>query len=221
MIEIKINKTPYMLPTGFHELSYAKYLRMLEAKNPIQTFAAMLGCPADVLDGAELTMEQEKLIYASLTWLNTAPVLDTITPPPTVTLGGVEYKTPQNLELKSFGQRLAAQTIIQNAQTDGVKDVEILPTLVAIYLQPLVHGGRFDNTRIEEVTPLVLDASFDQVYNLGAFFLRKYYGLPSGGLNYLKQYLAMKQKKRSGKWRAVWNWIRNLVRGGGRSRGVV
>ena len=66
-----------------------------------------------------------------------------------------------------------------NAQSD-LEVVQLYPQICAIYLQPIFYGPAYDFDKAKLMSEVIQYDSFLPVYNMGAFFLKKLSGLPTG-----------------------------------------
>lgn len=123
-----------------------------------------------------------------------APVPDTLelrtiwesdnpAPPVTVTL-------PKTLGQFSIGQAIQARRSIE-----GLTDIrEGLSIVTAIYLQPLIDGGKFDMLKVVPLEYTIKRMPITKIYPLGFFLLRKlndYGPRPTGIWHQIKRFLRM------------------------------
>lgn len=122
--------------------------------------------PAEAIDNEEvydlIGFTREKIDFSALKMKDT------------VTIAGVEHKVPRDLTLQTYGQVTVFESkVIPIAQSTG-DFVDAIPTALAIFLQPLITGKKFDADKLSETENMIGEMLLFDAFPVAAFFLRKY-----------------------------------------------
>ncbi|RCH53936.1 hypothetical protein DJ568_15465 [Mucilaginibacter hurinus] len=100
--------------------------------------------------------------------------------PDKVTIDGRAYKVPVNLKIETYGQKIALEELLRNAEPGPDGDVNIVPMMaeaLAIYFYPIITGEPFRDERVEDFVQLMHQLPVKYAYPVAGFFLMKYAGL--------------------------------------------
>lgn len=197
MLPLKIGEIKANIPTTWDEVTLKQYmdlqtyredlniLRLLSILTSVE-YRTLLNINSDSFDDR---------IMDSIEFIKTPIDIYTLEEKETITINGKVIKVPDP-STHTIGQKLLLQSKIRQLQETGEGSHAILVSYaVAIYLQPLIDGTDFDDTRVEEMRELVTSLPLVDVYPIGCFFL-------DGWIMFLRSSgntsLATQQTKRSG-----------------------
>jgi hypothetical protein len=163
----------------------------------IPMFSILSGIEADTIAESK-DGKMETALYESIQFVLSKYDWDKIPIPAELTLRPIwskdaplnipRVKIPREIGRLSIGQTIQARTSL----ADMVDLREGLSIVTAIYLQPLIDGGKFDMLRAIEIEQIILKCRITEIYPVGFFLLKK-----------LKQ---------PGSWlKNVWNLLKLLI----------
>ncbi len=100
--------------------------------------------------------------------------------PKTFRLRGVECLVPKDIELERVGQKI----MLQDAMVKHKFIYSAIPEAIAIYLQPSLNEGVFDDAQLEDLIEEVKLLKIVDVYPIASFFLSKWKLLIKNGTLY-------------------------------------
>lgn len=176
MIEIQVKyqgkKHLVNFPSGWDELTF-RQLAALRKQEGNDT-----GHLLEILTGIErngwLNMPSgiAGTLARLLDWVQTPLNWYQLIPPKAIKIGEKEYQVPKDLGLKTFGQKITLETKVQKMLEQKKDLFEIMPDAMAIYFQPIVDGGNFDDQKAEDMRELFYDCPAIHVFPIASFFLR-------------------------------------------------
>jgi hypothetical protein len=175
MIPVKMLGKVYEIPGGWDEVTCRQFIELLECKeisNPALVLSILAGIEYRILMNAN-PKEIEANVLSRLTFLGQDVGLESFILPETVTVNGAAYSFPKNLRAETWGQKITAQMLINEASTTKAPLIKIAAEMVAIYLQPIIDGPTFDDKKIKVVAEMVKDSKLCEVYPVAAFFLKQ------------------------------------------------
>ena len=172
MIPFKLGDKEFNLPTSYGELSHRQYMDLLNLKDP-NDFIGILS----ILSG--LHREDWELCQDSMIDIAIMPHISFLNElfdkeyilPDTIEIDGVRYKLPGTIEVNTFGQKLALQRCIANAEKKGLAEIEVYPYVVALYMQPIVTESEYNEDKVEKLEEKIRDCRIDEVFPIASFFL--------------------------------------------------
>ncbi len=172
-------KLTVQLPTQWNELTFGQ-LRALAKAPPTELgmLCALSGFPQELWSAARAQglMEQIEPLLARFAepfeW-NKLPR------PATLSLNGATLVPPSDLEQETFGQRLAIGRLLREGI--GQQALEPMALALAIYLEPLVSGQPYEESRALAFLSEVDKLNAAEAYPWGAFFLTRPKHKPSVG----------------------------------------
>jgi hypothetical protein len=192
MIKAKVNGTPVEIETSWEEVSFGKFLQLLEAKDDYyQIIAILLKLPLEDVRKAEIS-GLENVIQA-INFLKTPCAIDE---QPTK-VGAFEL--PKDITFHSIEQfETLRQEIVKAAGKDNLNEqTKALAMYAAIYCQPL-RGDAFDPEKAEYLSHSFMDYPCMEVMAAGSFFMARCLSLTSGlPMSYLRKNTVLKKKPRA------------------------
>ena len=92
---------------------------------------------------------------------------------------GKKLKVPLNIEVERMGQKIMLQDAMVKHQSSIY---EAIPDAVAIYLQPEINDGVFDDSQLEGMKEEILELKIADVFPIASFFLTKFNTIAKSGL---------------------------------------
>jgi len=181
----RINGQRYLIPECWEEVTVSQYLRMLTQWEPEKDIAdrdyvKLLNIFTEGkfqhTDDIGNTMNLVRL----LGWVAFQPFQFKSDLPKVLHLAGKSVLIPREPSELSIGQNIHLRRAI--GQSSIVEQSIAIAT--AIYLQPVVDGGKFNMSRARELEKEILEMPVYQIYPVGFFLLTRVasYGQTSSGL---------------------------------------
>lgn len=168
-------------------------------------------CLLNNLDYDETAQESNELIEAALYQcssfvFNEPEAFRFRDPEPFIELRGKKIEVPKKLESLTLEQNMHLRVALSK---DGVVLEELISTALAVYLQPLLDGGRFNYTKAMELKAEIEELPIAQTFPIGFFYLSKLNNYGASGLLYslrwklknLKLKLRLRMKRMLPTWR--------------------
>lgn len=187
MINIKINDKPYKLETCWEEVSFGKFIRLLDAKTTKDILHALLDIPKEELDNARI--DGLETILRHVQYLKKEPAI---------------YENPDRLGPFEIPKEIGFETLEQYEETRNelarvsklpitelVQHNRSLALYAAIYLQK-----PFDIDRARELAKSFDNHSCLEVMSVGNFMQAKCLSMESNyTMSYLRKNTLMKRKR--------------------------
>lgn len=205
MIPIKLLGISYQLPERWDEVTVRQFIGLMDrskdiAGNPALILSILSGIDYDVLMNAD-PRQIEGDILAHLTFLGNDVGLESFEKSETIEINGTRYVVPTDLQNETWGQKITAQMIINEAAAKKMPLISIASELVAVYLQPVINGPFFDDKKMKPIADQIRNTSkISEVWPVAAFFLRK--SIKSAIQNPKPLHLNPKPKKFKLGWRS-------------------
>ena len=90
---------------------------------------------------------------------------------------GKKLKVPMDIEVERIGQKI----LLQDAMRKYSFIYEAIPDAVAIYLQPELNNGVFDDSMLADMREEILLLKIRDVFPIASFFLTKYRSYQTSG----------------------------------------
>ena len=152
-------KVECLIPENWAEVKLKHLLRLEQEKPQLNHHA--LGCFTDTPMNDFLNSYSKNDIEAIsqiMTFLKDKPGGDKIKKKEQILLGGKYIKPPQDLKLKTIGQKGVAMPILMKyAKEEEIEpEIEDVLQLLAIYFQP-EYSGKYDDSKLPGIKHLILD----------------------------------------------------------------
>lgn len=172
MRRVKLNDKPYFVADRWSELQLKHLIGLeeVDTEDEVAVFSVLSGLNVEVVENSQAITEE---IYKVVAFIYEAtPEWKKLQPPTHLVIGGKPYKLPK-IDKCVLGQNIMLDNLIERPL------VESIPTVLAIYFQPLIDGGKFNRERLPAVEKMILEANALECYATAGFFLR-------GGKNLLR-----------------------------------
>ncbi len=184
MINLKINKQKFTIPTSWEEVTVKQYLALKEIGEDddlTKVLSALTGISAQVLAKCSHESLLNVLMYRNnkskkwfsyLDWANSDPDFKKLPIPEWVHIGKMMYKIPGDLSECSFGQHVTIKQLIESEEK-GSDITHQVPFIAAVFMQPIVHNADYDEDRAMDLAQDILESSWIQILPIATFFLEK------------------------------------------------
>lgn len=197
MIKAKVNGNQIQIETSWEELSFRKYIKLLERGIGADNFqvkqsdvlSVMLDLPPETIKTAQF--DGLDPVISALAFLYTIPKVEEYPKK----LG--DYVIPQDITHKSVEQFETMEKYINEAakQESMVEKVKPLALYCAIYCQPL-NGDYFDEEKAVWLSEKIMDYPCQEVMSVGTFFTLKFVSIKKGlPMNYLYRTIPLRKKQ--------------------------
>jgi hypothetical protein len=151
MIKFKTEIGDFEIPSNLQDLTVGK-LQLLRAniENPVVVWSQLTGLPIHEVAILDLDPLENHLDFLK------DKALEQVEPLGFIKIKGEIYNLPEDIGHCQFGQKILSSMAVQEGDV-----LEIL----AIYLQPIYHGGRFDTDRTDEIKEMFSEMSVEDVYS--------------------------------------------------------
>jgi hypothetical protein len=185
---INLNGTKKDIPVCFEELTTRQYEMLIpelakdmENRDHFKIFNIIAGTN---FSSYNVTSEIEVTIWNAIKWIYEQPFpLNEM--PKVLTFKGNNITLPKNVKALSIGQNVALKQLVVKAQYLE----ENISSAVAIYLQPIIDGAKFNSERVDEIKKEVDQMSCVLIRPIGFFLLKSASTHGSGQMSYSKKML--------------------------------
>jgi hypothetical protein len=198
MIKAKVNGNPVEIETSWAELSFRKYLKLIEKGIGAENFqvkqsdvlSVMLDLPTETVQKADF--QGLDPVLKALGFLYTMPVVEEY--PKKVGA----FEIPKDITHHSVEQFETMEKYIAQAagEQDMVNRVKPLAMYCAIYCQPL-SGDAFDEEKAQFLSERIMDYPCEEVMSVGTFFTLKFVSTKRNlPMSYLYKSIPARRKRR-------------------------
>lgn len=205
MIKFKLKDKEHSMPTKWEDVTFRQFEQLIKwqegERNIIQLLSIMTGINVDVLEQTNVVDIDDKL----------CPFLEFINEPfkekqfekkDTINFKGKEYQVPKDLTLHSLNQKITLQTAMIDCINRTQATIEVMPFAVAVYLQPIISGEKFNSDKAKQLEDELRDCKLSEIYGIASFFLQKLIELQ------LERQPLLRVTQAKNKWqRAFLNWM--------------
>jgi len=168
------HKTPKTIPTAWEELTLQQSFDLEGLIDRLEMYSIITKIPLKELDALK---GDEMAVYSATQFLTNPPDWAKLPKPKAVFINGKRCRIPK-IAKETLGQKVIISSLIASE-----KDLHVLiPKIVAVYLQPVYSGGKFDRDKLKEVEKYLLDSSCVEVYAAAWFFFLKSINLKKFGI---------------------------------------
>lgn len=146
MIKVKITTNDKIrhvqIPQKWEECSTEIFIRLSKVKDGdiLGIFAALIDEDYELLKQSR-QVGADKTVARLIKWIK--PVdFDKLERRKTITLNGKEIDYDLQISEQTLGQKIIVHQAIAGAESE----FDIIPKIIAVYCQPLVSGGEYDNS---------------------------------------------------------------------------
>lgn len=174
-------KIEIQTPENWAETSVDQYQKIIgtwDKDSWIQLFSLVSGIDNAVVSEST-DPELAGALYKTIEYVYTDMDWDSLPVPKTLELRPIFAKDCPGLPVtvflpKGIGNLSIGQAIQARQSIEGLNDIrEGISIVTAIYLQPLIDGGKFDMLRAIEIERTILKMSITKVYPVGFFLLMR------------------------------------------------
>jgi hypothetical protein len=179
-LPLKLGDLSVTLPQSWQHITTDQYIRLKDwsanrADDSIEYLAILMGVDTEVVSNCRM-IDLDIKVAPLLRWA-TKPydltLLERMSPPAKLKLGGVEYERPTSIGPKTYGMRVYLDNILR-ASIKAKQPVDLITAdIVALVFADQVCG-KFSPEAVEKTKALVLAAPFKDTYPLAAFFWKRY-----------------------------------------------
>lgn len=181
MITATINGKTVNFPASWSEVTVDQFFKIRSidpAKEQAQVICEVLeiltGIPASTWYDMDAKEADTNVILSLIEFIKEPIEWQGLEVPKEVTLGGKVCKVPKDLHLKTYGQAVLFESKILPVVLEKGDFTDVLRTALAIYLQPVYTGEKFDGERLEETEALVGALPIYTAFPVANFFFRKF-----------------------------------------------
>jgi hypothetical protein len=170
MLTIYVNESKVRVPLGWHEVSTELYqkIKAIEEPNIIKLFSAVIGLDEAVISESRRE-ELELAMFQVASFAFTEEDFRNDPIPSVWKISDKEIRIPQKLEALTIEQNLLLRQRL--TQTKFIE--QCISYATAVYLQPLVDGGKFNAERVPELEAIILSMPIEKTFPVGFFLLRR------------------------------------------------
>ena len=174
------------VPEGWHEVKLKHVIKLEESDNHdlSSLLEAFTGINYEFIENAS-AKDIWGPVFQLLSYVYDAPKWNKIAKRKKVDLGGKLITPPLKIETKSFGQSRLVLHALRNHLGEKTIPVNILPEIIAIYLQP-AYDGKFISDRVSDIKEMVLNMPAYMGMPYAFFFSKKFRGSKVYGMIGLK-----------------------------------
>jgi len=173
MIYLTLGDNEISIPSSYGELTYSQFDRLLKLPDSddfLSIVSVLSGRPKEEWDACP-DINADISLYESLKYLE-EPFAPIFIKPDKIRIKGTLYDLPGGIAVNTLGQKLALQRCITKAEKDGVKEVELYPYIVALYMQPIVTGSPYNEDKVEALVSDIKDCQLQELFPIAGFFLK-------------------------------------------------
>lgn len=181
MIAATINGKKVAFPASWAEVTVDQFFKIRSidpGKEQAQVICEVLdiltGIPASTWYDMEANQVSTDTILGLIEFIKEPIQWEGLEVPKEVVLNGKTCKVPKDLELKTYGQAVLFESKVLPVVLDKGELTDVLKTALAIYLQPIYTGEKFDGEKLEEMEEVVGALPIYTAFPVANFFFRKY-----------------------------------------------
>ena len=197
----KINGKLFKFPDGWHDVPFDVGYQYLKGElKGLELFSALSGVDKKYLKNNDAPEVIQQFLYG-FPFLSTPPIETNPEIPISINIGGTNVFFPHVKEDEEFdfgkatvGQIEEMSHVIQkhykSVSEEEERDLslievmDIMPLVVAMYIQPFVQGCEYDTKKARKLAKVVeTECSIREVMNIYQFFFRKFNHLGIGSRN--------------------------------------
>lgn len=182
MLNLTINNKPIQFPTSWAEVTVRQFFAIKNIDPNDKQYNAVCkmlevftGIKAAEWFDMEATEVDTNTILLLLEFCKDPINWESLKKPESITVQGKEIKIPTDISLSTYGQIVVFDTTVIPKVHESGNIIDVVHTAVAIFIQPLITGKKFDGNKLSETESMVLDLPIYQVFPLASFFLREYF----------------------------------------------
>lgn len=182
--EVEINGIMHKIPLGWKDINIRQYTRLTEYSkyNDIEFLSIMLDVPQEDILNCEIE-DIDLIVYSQVGWyMEQKDKADEVLGKkmtPFITIDGLTILIPEDLKMKSYGQKVSAEQLLEKAE--GKNPFAILADILSIYLYPEFMKLKLNQEKIvfdyekamEFKEKYILTIPITEGYPVGSFFLKR------------------------------------------------
>lgn len=175
MIPYKIGDLSFSLPTSYGELTLKQFIDLIEIpddENYLDVISILSGVDKKVLSQCEI-LEIDHLLSPFIEFLQ-EPLKGEFVLPDNIQIAGIWYPKPSGIGINTFGQKISLQRAITKSEKEERKEYEIYAYIIALYIQPAVTKSAYDEDKVDELVPEIMNCRISEVFPIASFFLKNY-----------------------------------------------
>lgn len=175
MIPFDLGPHKFNLPTSYDELTFRQFFAMREVKDDdnIGFLAAISGLEREAWEQCS-DIDIATKIYVFLEWMKEPFQVEQFTPDK-IKINGKYYDRPKGLGASVYGQIEHIKSEYKKLDREGKNDYEGFPMLLAIIMQPVVTGQKYNyDLAYKTILPLIMDCQLREAWPLASFFLTNF-----------------------------------------------
>lgn len=172
MIHFTSNSFEFSLPSCYGDLTFNQFFKLKELKSNkiIDVLPILSGLDKSIWEQFQ-DIDIDEKIAPCLEFLKGEFDCHLYLIPDYITISGKQYQKPKALGLNTFGQKLALQSSIAEAEKEEKNSVDIYPYALALYMQPIVTGKPYDSDEVDKLLPEIMECKLSEAWPLCSFFL--------------------------------------------------
>ena len=181
MIAATINSKKVSFPASWAEVTVDQFyrIRSIDPKKEqalviCEVLEILTGIPAATWYDMEAREDDTNTILGLIEFIKDPIEWEGLEVPKEVTLGGKLCKVPKDLSLKTYGQAVLFESKVLPVVLEKGELTDVLKTALAIYLQPIYTGEKFDGEKLEDMEEVVGAMPIYTAFPVANFFFRKY-----------------------------------------------
>lgn len=173
-------------PVSWEETTTDIFQRLIrsakEGDDPIKIFSILTGTDYSALWEEENEILEAEIYRAVAFVFNQAQVFRVKPVPASIKIAGKTVELPTKLHKMTFGQNLIIRSRMAEAQKAGDAMETLISFALAVYLQRLIDGSKFDLDRAKELEADILKMNIFDTFPAGFFLLSKLNNSGASGL---------------------------------------
>lgn len=180
MTEFNEGELTFSLPSNWKEITLGQFLAIRNllkdggAPDIFTQLSILSSVEREFFFHSEMPEERFEEFISAIAWMGEAPDYSTFTKPELYEIGNKALVIPDDLTLKTLGQKYAFETKVLPVsvvvEETPMCDIDVMDMAVAIYLQPLYTGEKFNLETIDETIEDMQDSSLQIHTGLQLFF---------------------------------------------------
>lgn len=178
MVEIKIEKVPYSLPTVWSEITLSQYRQMVQHKMDLSAerlLSILTGIDYETLLNFDASQFKSEEIFGKMTFVNKQ--FDPLKEPrqKVLNFGGREVPVIDDPRKERLGQKLRLQQIMARSIKNKLDFPEIAAEVLATYYAPYLNvNNSWKEEEVINLIPIIESMPVEHVLPEADFFLRGY-----------------------------------------------
>lgn len=175
MLHIVTDAFTCEIPMSYGDLTLDQFFKLWKKDlSEIEVLSVLSGISVELWENCSEVDIDEK-IDSCLGFLSEPADFTQFFIPDKINIGGVYYNKPEGIGPNTFGQKLSMEHALRDAEKEGKGEIDIMPYIISLYMQPIVTDSVFSSKKAEALVSEIMKCKIKEAWPIGSFFLKNYH----------------------------------------------